>query len=285
MIERIFIPTVHRVNNQITYNNLPDRYKEMVTFVVQAWERPQYEYNCNYLILPDTSEYHFSDYYCLPKTRKLIYEAGKNMKYCVFDDDLKFARRNAKYFGQSSNMEKSRRWCTDDDYDEMFYTFNKWLDEVTVVGCSQIENPPSGSLRRDNTSITSAYWINGSHFTDILHDLDLTNVRVGEDACFLLSLLSRGYANRVSDEFVMYNTSNNNKKMKSTVWDEQKIEQTLRDHQYLEKLFPDVYTILYDEDGNRSEGGYRNSGRSKIEWSKAYKNFQKKSSSLESFFE
>lgn len=296
MIERIFIPTVHRVDNQITYENLPDKYKKLVTMVVQAWERSQYDYDCEYLVLPDNQEYHFSDYYCLPKTRKFIYEAGRNMKYCIFDDDIIFGRRNAKYFGGISNMEKSRRQCDESDFDEMFSLFDKWLDssDVTVCGCSQIENPPSGSYKqtgydsvssyRNNSSLTSAYWINGKHFTDILDDLDLTSVRVGEDACFLLSLLSRGYGNRVSDEFVIYNTSNNDKKMKSTVWDQQTYDQTLADHKYLEKLFPGVYTILYDKDGKRIEGGYRNFGKSKIEWSKAYKNANRKDSSLESFF-
>ena len=47
MIERIFIPTVHRADNQITYNNLPDKYKKIVTMVVQAWERPLYNYDCD----------------------------------------------------------------------------------------------------------------------------------------------------------------------------------------------------------------------------------------------
>ena len=296
MIDRIFIPTVHRADNQITYNNLPDNYKKKVTMVVQAWERPQYNYDCDYLVLPDTKEYHFSDYFCLPKTRRFIYEAGKNMKYCIFDDDIQFGRRNRKYFGAPANMETSKRFCTDDDIDEMFNQFDKWLDlpNVTVCGCSQVENPPSGGLEqisfdevasfRSNGSMTSAYWINGNDFKDILNDLDLTSVRVGEDVCFLLSLLTRGYGNRVSNEFVTFNHSNNNKKMKSTIWDQQTYEQTLKDHKYLEKLFPGIYTILYDKEGNRMKGGYRDFGKSKISWSKAYKTNAKSDTSLESFF-
>lgn len=296
MIEKIFIPTVHRVDNQITFNNLPDKYKKKVVMVVQAWERSQYNYDCEYLVLPDTHEYHFSDYYCLPKTRKLIYEAGQNMKYCLLDDDIVFGRRNAKYFGNTSNMEKSKRQCTENDIDEMFDMFDRWLDlpNVTVCGCSQVENPPSGAFEqvsydkaecfRDNTSLTSAFWINGNHFKDVLPEIDLTSVRVGEDACFLLSLLIRGYGNRVSQEFMMYNTSNN-KKMESTVWDQQTFDQTLKDHKHLEKMFPGVYTILYDEDGNRVKGGYRDFGKSKIEWGKAYKLGKMRQDTLESFFE
>lgn len=293
MIERIFIPTVNRVDNQITLKYLPDKYKKNVTLVVQAWEREQYDYECDYLVLPDTSEYHYSNYYCLPKTRRYIYEQGRNMKYCIFDDDLQFCRRNAKYLGGESNMQTSKRFCNDDDIHEMFTLFDVWLDipTVTVCGCSQVENPPGGKFElvshdkvesfRNNTSLTSAYWINGNNFSDILDDLDLTSVRVGEDVCFLLSLLTRGYSNRVSNEFATYNHSNNNKNMKSTVWDQQTYEQTLKDHKYLEKLFPGIYNIIYDENGNRQKGGYRNFGKSKIEWSKAYK---ERSSSLENFF-
>jgi hypothetical protein len=269
MIDRIFIPTVHRVDNQITFNHLPKKYRDKVTLVVQAWERPEYTYDCEYHVLPDTPEYHFSDYLCLPKTRKMIYELGKDMRYCVFDDDLRFLRRNVKYYGADSNMDQSKRFLTPEDFDKMFDQFDEWLDDVTVCGCAQVENPPSGVLFRDNTSITSAFWINGTHFADELDSMDLTSVRVGEDACFLLSLLTRGYKNRVSDEFVMYNYSNN-KKMASTVWDQQTYEQTMNDHKYLEKMFPGVYTISYDQQGNRIEGGYRNQGKSKIEWNKAY---------------
>ena len=38
MIDKIFIPTVNRIDNQITYNALPDELKRQVVFVVQSWE-------------------------------------------------------------------------------------------------------------------------------------------------------------------------------------------------------------------------------------------------------
>jgi hypothetical protein len=284
MIQKIFIPTLHRVDNQITYNNLPDDLKDRVVMVVQAWERPLYKYDCEYLVLPDTDEYHFSNYYCLPKTRKMIYQAGRNMKYAVIDDDIVFFRRNARYFGQESNMETSKRKATPDDVLEMFDLFDGWLDkpDVTVCGCSHMENPPMETYFSKNSSLSSALWINGPDFTDILDELDLTSIKVAEDACFLLSLLTRGYGNRVSGEFIFQNNSVYKKDLKSAVWDQQTYEQTQKDHQYLEKMFPGIYNIVYDEDGNRAAGGYRNAGKSKILWSKAYKKSQ--ISSLEKFF-
>ena len=286
MIEKIFIPTVNRFDNQITYQNLPSELKKYVTMVVQAWERPKYEYECDYLVLPDNPEYHFSDYYCLPKTRKFIYETGRDMKYCVLDDDLYFGRRNSKYFGMPSNMESSKRKATDADVLEMFELYDKWLDEpdVTVCGCSHNENPPGDTLYRNNTSLGSALWINGKDFADVLPELELTKVKVMEDTCFLLSLLTRGFGNRVSQEFTFYNNSVLKKSMGSTVWDEQTFEQTHKDHKIVEDMFPGIFTILYEDNGDRIKGGFRDYGKVKVLWNKAYKTRIDKSTSLESFF-
>jgi len=276
MIEKIFIPTVKRVKNQITYENLSPSLRERVVMVVQAWERPEYEYDCEYLVLPDTSEYHYSDYYCLPKTRKLIYESGKDMKYSVLDDDITFYKRNAKYFGKNSNMEKSRKVASHSEVEDMFRLFDEWLDEpeVTVCGCAQLQNPPFPKLYANNSSLTSTYWINGPDFKDLLPTLDLTSVRMGEDVCFLLSLLANGFGNRVSNEYVIANQSVASKTFGSVLWDSQRIEQTEKDHKTLARMFPGIYNIVYKPGSNtRQEGGYRNQGKSIIKWSKAYKYF------------
>ena len=53
MIERIYIPTVRRTDNQITYNNLPDELKERVIMVVEPGERHLYKYPCEYLEIPE----------------------------------------------------------------------------------------------------------------------------------------------------------------------------------------------------------------------------------------
>ena len=42
---KIYIPTFRRVDNQKTFNNLPDKYKEKVIMVVQEQERDQYKYD------------------------------------------------------------------------------------------------------------------------------------------------------------------------------------------------------------------------------------------------
>ena len=72
MIDRIFIPTVNRVNDQITLSNIPKSLMDRVTLVVQSWERKKYKYDVDYLVLP--KEINLDDRLCLSKSRKIIYE-------------------------------------------------------------------------------------------------------------------------------------------------------------------------------------------------------------------
>lgn len=268
MIEKIFIPTLNRIDNQITYNQLPKELKERVVMVVQKHEADQYTYPCEYLVLDESINP--DNYLAIAYTRKRIYEEGRNIKYAVMDDDLTFGRRNQKYFGGPNNMEKSKRTCTDDDMMEMFELFDRWLDEesVTVCGASHEENPPQSQWYQNNCSVGSAMWINGKDFTDVLDEFELTKIKCGEDICFLLHLLSYGYQNRVSQEFFFKNNSVH-KKLDSVIWDKQSFEDTHRDHQILEQMFPGVFNIVYEQDGTRKSGGFRDYGKFKVNWKKA----------------
>lgn len=144
-MDKIFIPTVNRVSQQITYDGLPDELKSKVTFVVQAWERNQYSYDADYLVLPAELDIHKGDRFCLAKTRKHIYEQGRGIKYAVLDDDLHFQRRNSKIWAGVSNIEKSKKEASNTDIKEMFELFTSWLDEpdVTICGCWHDTSPPS----------------------------------------------------------------------------------------------------------------------------------------------
>ena len=205
MIEKIFIPTVCRVDDQITYTSLPKELQKRVVFVVQAWERDQYKYDAEYLVLPE--EITLDSHNALARTRKIIYDTGKNMKYAMFDDDIIFKRRNAKYWTGKSTMETSRRVSTHDDIIDMFNTFDTWLDEVTLCGCEVTSLPPTHKPYLDNTKIACAYWFNGKDFAKDLDDMHLTDVKVSEDVLLLLGLLSRGYKTRLSSEFLNTNYS------------------------------------------------------------------------------
>lgn len=272
MIEKIYIPTVNRVNNQITYNGLPDSLKEKVVFVVQEWERPQYTYDAEYLVLP--SNITLKNYLAIAETRKEIYYAGRNQKYAVLDDDIIFRRRNQKYWKNDiSNMEKSRRISSHQEITDMFEMFSDWLDEegISMCGCGFVENPPSGEEFNIGTSQSSVYWINGPDFSHILDELPLTEVKTGEDTLFILSLLSRGYANKVSQEFLFDNRSVHDKKIPSAIWGNQTLANTQRDHERIAELFPRYFEVLYQANGNRVPGGFRNAGKTATHWRRAYR--------------
>lgn len=278
-MDRIFIPTVNRVDQQITFEGLPKSLQSKVTMVVQHWERPQYKYDCDYLVLPKNLD--MSDYLCLPKSRKVIYEEGRNIKYCVIDDDITFNRRNQRRFGLPSDMEKSGRPSSEKDIEEMFDLFTNWLDEPTVSFCgpSQSQNIPSTNLYVNNQSISSCVCFNGSDFSDVLDDLPTLEVRYGEDTLFFLSLLSKGFGNRVSHLFSFNNVSLKGK-LNETVWSETEYNDVWRDHKRIEELFPQFFKVRLDEKGNRIEGGFRNYGKVRTYWGKCYKSSQTKTNEV-----
>lgn len=274
-MDRIFIPTVKRVDQQITYDGLPKSLKKKVTMVVQHWERPQYHYDCDYLVLPKKLD--LSDPLCMSKSREIIYEEGRNLKYCVLDDDLKFKRRNSKRFYGVSDMEKSGRNCTDDDIKEMFDLFDKWLKEPSVSFCgpSQIQNIPSTKPFTNNQSISSCVWFNGPNFSDFLDDIPKI-CRYGSDTFFFLGLLSNGFGNRVSQIFCFDNVSLKGK-LTENIWDKTKFNDVWESHKIINKHYPQFFKIILDENGNRVEGGFRNFGKVRTYWSKCYQSSQFKS--------
>jgi hypothetical protein len=272
---KIFIPTVNRVDNQITYEGLPDSLKKKVVFVVQEWEREKYTYDAEYLVLPPHIT--LDNYLAIAMTRKEIYYAGAGEKYAVLDDDIVFRRRNEKYWTGISNMEKSKRLATHEDIIDMFNMFSQWLDEedVSMCGCSFAGNSPTRKEFAKGASQGGVYWINGPDFAHLLDELPLEEVKTGEDTLFILSLLSRGYANKVSQEFVIDNHSVLDKNISSDIWDSQSLQDTERDHLIIHRIFPRFYELLYEEvyneSGIRVSGGFRNAGKTKTHWQKAYK--------------
>ena len=71
--------------------------KKKCILVVQEHERPLHKHDVEYLIVGDNIG--------IARTRKeIIYHAGKS-RFCMYDDDVKFYRRNLKYFGQESDMD------------------------------------------------------------------------------------------------------------------------------------------------------------------------------------
>ena len=70
---KLYIPTFKRVDNQLTFINLPDDIKENVIMVVQDQEKDQYKYDCEYLVVDNNIG--------IAKTRELIYRHAGNQRF------------------------------------------------------------------------------------------------------------------------------------------------------------------------------------------------------------
>ena len=195
-MDRIYIPTYKRVDNQITFDNLPDKYKEKTVLVVQEQERSQHKHDCEYLVVGNDIG--------IAKTRHAIVRHAEKRRFCMYDDDVKFHRRNNKYFGNESDMDTSKRLMTEKDFDNMFELFNTWMDDEQII---QIGNrdaflPPSGHLYRDITEVISTHMIDGYKLSKFIDEIDWDYAQVGEDSMMTLEFMLHGYKNRRSDLFV-----------------------------------------------------------------------------------
>ena len=268
-MDKIYIPTFRRVDSQITFNSLPDKYKEKTILVVHEHERPQYNYDVEYLVLPDDIG--------IARTRKeIIYHAGKS-KFCMYDDDVKFYRRNLKYFGQKSDMESSKRQMTEGDFNEMFDLFNGWMynENVIQIGHRVAFLPPTGEIYKDFTDVYSMYMINGEEVFKFADEIDWTYVEVGEDSMMTLEFLLRGYKTRRCDLFC----AQPKWWQKGGCSEYRSAEFHNKEHEKLMKKYPAYVYIKREIErkniGKIFEQGYR--------WKEAYNSFY--DNSLSNFFE
>ena len=282
MIERIYIPTVRRANNQITFENLPKELQERVFMVIDPNERHMYNYPCEYLEIPEKLVGTWTQ---LAQTRLFIHKHAGVIKYCVADDDLIIKRRNAKYWTGKSNMEKSRKAVIAEEILEMFETFSKWLDEedIGIVGCSDSTAPPATTEYTDTKGVFSIVCYDGKMIDPVIDDLDIVHLRIAEDVIFIFECLSRGINTIASTEWTYDNRSMSEKSLEDTriVWtgmfnEEEKIDNYFQTDEhydamrYIQKKYPNAVKI-FEKDGKMKNVKY---------WSKVYK---KKSGPVDNF--
>ena len=204
MIETIYIPTYKRANDQITLNGLPKNICEkMVTLVVQKKEYSQYqqyEDRVDRIML-------VGDDIGIAKTRELICKDAKNNKFYMIDDDIIFYRRNRKYykeFNNKSNMEKSKRVATKEDIENMLKLVDGWLDDSDLISVGHrihFYPPYRNNSYVENTLAHGVVAIDGNKLQKFINDVDWTLCEYGEDVNLNFEYMTRGYRNRITDEF------------------------------------------------------------------------------------
>jgi hypothetical protein len=204
MIERIYIPTIKRPKLQVTYQNLPSELQERVVMVIDGSERDLYEYDCEYLELPESI---IGEYTQLALTRKYIHEHAGKMKYVMADDDLQIYKRNNKYFGGEDDMENSQTLATHTEISDLFDTASEYLDEkhMGVVG---INDGVSFIEVTDNYSVGvfNFLFCDGQKIGTILDQID-TSTRVAEDIMFMFTCLTNGINTRRLNTYRFINRS------------------------------------------------------------------------------
>ena len=91
---------------------------------------------------------------------------------------------------------------TEQDFDEMFELFNKWMDEGYIhIGHRRANLPPCKKSHDDICFFNSIHHIDGKKLSIMIDNIDWTFCEVGEDANFMFEYLSRGFINRKSCEF------------------------------------------------------------------------------------
>ena len=203
MIETIYIPTYKRINDQVALDFLPDKYRKMVTLVVQTQEIEEHTKLHGDMV---GRIMEVGNEIGIAKTRELICRDAGKQKFYMIDDDITFYRRNRKYyddFDKKSNMDKSKRLATESDLDDMFELFDKWLDEPDLINIGHRRHfyPPPNKSYSDLTLVSSASVIDGRKLSTFIDDVNWLLCEFCEDANFNLEYVTRGYKNRLSDEF------------------------------------------------------------------------------------
>ena len=190
MIEKIYIPTLGRVDNQKTYNNLPEKWQKKTYLVVQDQEYDEYDKSYNLIRLPKEISGELGG---ISNARFYISkELGDNCMYGVFDDDLKFIER-------TPGSEKSKKPMDSVGWKYILNTTSEWLDVFAFSGFRQGNLPPTGKEYIESAAVNCGFFFNGKVLPKS-DDLDWS-LPVCEDIHMVLQLFKMGYNNRVWDKF------------------------------------------------------------------------------------
>jgi hypothetical protein len=249
----LYILTHHRPDKQITYNNLPDKWKEKVTFVVQRGAP-----------IPTVAVNSHNVYY-LPKNVTNLHQTRQHLLqnvhdgYAVeMDDDIVFSAR------RQDEPTKFRR-MEDNDFDTMFHALYLALLDHPMAGIVARE----GANRNTDTHLLATrqmrlHAINAPWIKELGGRWDMLRSPGPEDFCMLLQVLTSGHSNIVLNSWCQNQGGSNTDGGCSTY-------RTLSVHadacHHLAELFPDFVTVVDKETKGAWGGGTRKDVR--IQWKKA----------------
>lgn len=273
MIEHIVIPTLGRMDKQVTYNSLIEKYKAIVSFVVQDHEYD--EMNSRYpgkvLRLP-------IEINRIAATREWIAEYFKNTRHFVFDDDLNFI---VKEPNPNEGTKWIKRVFTDQDFEDAFNLCDQWMDEGIVYGgflpTWMIPDIKQWPVRECQRVMTNVFY-DGSKLPD---DIEWCRVPAAEDFDVNLQMLTRGFKNRISAKY-MVECSETNAAGGCSTW------RTLEIHNDSQKQLAELWPAFVKlSEKTVLSGPWKGQVKytTTIQHKKAYMSSQKPTETLESFFD
>jgi len=179
------IPTLGRLHNQITYNNMPESVQKRTHFVVQSHEADEaiHLFGAESVrILPPSINR-------IGPTRQWIWEEYRGTDHAVFDDDIKVTHRGTGKYVLSA----------EEDWKLLESTVDSWhKSDRPICSLGTTWAPPPPDPFSDNGRIMTNWWFSAN----LTHPLDWTRVPAGEDLDVVLQTLTAGIQNRISYDFL-----------------------------------------------------------------------------------
>lgn len=181
---RIYIPTLNRVEQQYTFNALPQAWQAKTALVCPPSEAADHEARGR-PTLP-----HPADCHGIAQVRQWIVENATTDRVILADDDLRFFRRH------DGKLHKA----TTADLEEMLAWFADALDDVHFAGLDSryFNNARPQRYQECREQLTFLAY---RRSTLLREGIRFDDVDLMEDQHVTLSLLERGYPNRVLCDF------------------------------------------------------------------------------------
>lgn len=264
----IIIPTLGRCDNQITLKNIPTKFHEIVTLVVQEHE---YDYmknkytTCNVWQLPTGTK-------GIAQTRKEIANKWKGKAVYVMDDDLSFL---------IINEELKNKPMSDEKFEQMLGEVRKFMDDGYIFGSmSTSTTPPEAKPYSYNTRIWTNVFYSEAFNPDEI-DFGEEYVMMPEDFYVTLQLLTKGHQNVVFNHYRVSPSATNAKGGCETY---RTIENHNKGQEILAEKFPEFVSIYEKEQSTGPWKGLKKKAL-RIKWKQAYESSKKQEvSSLDEFF-
>ena len=193
----IVIPTLNRLDKQITLSNIPDTYRMSTTLVVQPHEAEETRKVHEKVWVLSGDNIGMSN-----TIKEITYEwsINRGSKFWIMDDDLTFM------YNDLENEKWKKHKLESKEFSLMIGETEEWIaDGILHGGIGTTWEPPSPAKYPYNTNcrIMTNKFYNGLVLAEHWNDIDWTGCCGAEDFYVNLQLLTKGFENRVWFKYVV----------------------------------------------------------------------------------